>query len=59
METVGQEYLARGIWEAPNSSYEAAAWDASHPEAALVTASSTEENFVNRGGLGDSRHPPV
>lgn len=44
------------VWEAPNSSREAAAWDASQPEAALITLGRADENCINTDSMGDATH---
>lgn len=43
------------VWEAPSSSHEAAAWDASQPEAALITSGRADENCINAESMGDPR----
>lgn len=44
------------VWEVPNSSHEAAAWDASQPEAALITSGKADENCINADNMGDATH---
>lgn len=46
------------VQEVPNSSHEAAAWDASQPEAALIASGRADENGINADSMGEC-HAPV